>query len=247
MKPMTSTITHFYHSGFSVETPNHFFIFDYVLPPDIKDNPNERIRLKPEYLSQKRNVFVFVSHHHNDHYMPEIFEWHHQVSGIQYVLSDDIQVKGSQNLHFVKPGDYLKINEVAIRTFGSTDEGVSFLVQSDQLTFFHSGDLNWWHWNNFSPDKQKEEETDFKRIIDLVCKYKIDVAFVPVDPRLEDAYFWAGKHFFEKVKPDLLIPMHFRDNFVITHSFSAKMNVPERSVARLNNRGESIFYSKSKV
>ncbi len=245
MKPMTSSITHFYHSGFAVETVDHFLVFDYVFPPDENNQVLMKKWITPEMLKEKRNIYVFVSHHHSDHFMPEIMNWSHQFPGIHYVFSDDVPVDHQQNIHFLKPGDHLKINEVTIKTYDSTDEGVSFLVQVDQLSFFHSGDLNWWHWKDFSPEKQKQEEKEFKDEVELISNQTIDVAFVPVDPRLGDAYYLAGQYFFEKVKPDFLIPMHFRDNFDITHAFSTKMNVPEKSIATLHKRGEKLFYSKS--
>lgn len=242
---MTSSITHFYHSGFSVDTINHFLVFDYVLPLDEKTPNSTEGWIDSKLLKEKDNVYVFVSHHHSDHFMPEILSWSQHHSNIHYIFSSDVPVGQQQNFHFVNPGDFLKINEVTIKSYGSTDEGVSFLVNVDQLSFFHSGDLNWWHWQDFSLEKQKQEEQEFKKEIELIYHQNIDVAFVPVDPRLGDSYYLAGQYFFEKVKPSLLIPMHFRDDFGITQAFSSKMNVPEKSIATLHKRIEKLFFSKS--
>ena len=242
MKPMTSKITHLYQSGFTVETINHFLIFDYVIPGNPNDFKDALIDLN--MLTSKRNIYIFVSHHHADHFMPSILEWQNDLPEIQYILSHDVPIDSGKNIHKIQPYDHLKVNEVTIKSFSSTDEGVSFLVYADHLSFFHAGDLNWWHWKDSTPAQQSKEEEDFKKEVGLLQNEKIDVAFIPVDPRLEEAYYWAGKYFFEKVKPSLLVPMHFGGHFETTHQFSGKMNVPEKTIAVLDKFGDQIHFNK---
>ncbi len=74
-------------------------------------------------------------------------------------------------------------------------KGFLFSYRQIIYLFFHSGDLNWWHWSDFTPEQQKQEEEQFKNQIELIRDLNIDVAFVPLDPRLGDAYYFAGKIF----------------------------------------------------
>ncbi|SDY24181.1 MBL fold metallo-hydrolase [Tindallia californiensis] len=245
MKPSTCKITHLYHSSFYLQTAHHLFIFDYVLPSSDSDSSLDLTSKNIHQLASNRNVFVFVSHHHSDHFSPVIFEWKNEINNIHYVLSSDInQTFDDSNTHSMDPGEQLKINDVLIKTFDSTDAGVSFYIEADQLSFFHSGDLNWWHWDDFSKEKQEQEALEYKNVIEKVKKEHINIAFVPVDPRLGNAFFWAGKYFFEEVKPDLLIPMHFHDNFSITKAFSDVMGLSSKTIASIGSRGEKIFFDK---
>ncbi len=245
MKPFTAQITHVYHSGFIVETINHTLIFDYIEPDKSLDvtgfNRHDVFR---KWISDRNNVFVFVSHHHQDHYMPSVLDWQAANPSLHLVAGYDVPVQPSKNCHLMNPCEKLKINEVSIETFGSTDDGVSFYVQADNMSFFHSGDLNWWHWNEFSPQQLEKEELDFKKEIQPLCAKSIDVAFVPVDPRLEEHYYLAGEHFVETCKPSLMVPMHFGTNFDVTKMFSSKLTNSSSSIAVLENCGQQLHYEK---
>ena len=71
---------------------------------------------------------------------------------------------------------------------------------------------------------------------------KIDIAFFPVDPRLEQAYYYGGKYFIEKIKPKYFIPMHFQDSYTITTKFKKLIESEglDTKVFNLNKRGEII-------
>jgi len=245
MKPLNTRITHLYHSGFSIETPHHFLVFDYT-------EPTGKIPAKPlagsldlDQLTKRDNVYFFITHHHHDHFMPHIFEFQEKNPEVQVIAGNDVPLPPQENCHQMKPGDKLQLNEVSVEAFGSTDAGVSFYVQTDHLSFFHSGDLNWWHWESFSPEQQQQEEKDFKRELHRLEGKRVDVAFVPVDPRLGNAYHWAGTYFIETIKPNLLIPMHFADDFSVTRRFAAQVADTDARVAVLSHRGHHIDYSKS--
>jgi L-ascorbate metabolism protein UlaG (beta-lactamase superfamily) len=246
MKPLSAVITHLFHSGFAVETINHFLIFDYSEPDGT--TPSATLSsgsIDHSLIKSKENVYVFVTHSHSDHFMESILMWQKVNPNIQMVFSVDVPVEEGLNVHKMKPYEKLKINEVSIESFGSTDEGVSYFVKADQLSFFHAGDLNWWHWKEFTPEQQKQEEQDYKREVQLLVDKNIDVAFVPVDPRLEDAFHWAGKYFIETVKPSLLIPMHFGLDFDITREFAKIVSNSESNSVIIEHRGQQILFAKS--
>ena len=66
-------IRYLFHSGFAVETGAHLLIFDYY-----KDTPRGGKLadgvIDPAEVSG-RDVVVFASHSHGDHYSPVIFGW----------------------------------------------------------------------------------------------------------------------------------------------------------------------------
>ena len=206
-------IFYIYHSGFAVETEKYKLIFDYYMEPK-KDSGEFRVK---EFIVGEKEVFVFSSHSHRDHFRKEILEWQKINSNIKYILSDDI--KEEVDAYFVKEGDKLEVDGVEVKVFGSTDLGVSFFVKCDGKTFFHAGDLNWWAWF----DDTLEEETYMRELyyskmdyIEEVLKEEcIDYLFYPVDPRLEKNSFLGIEYFIEKVKVKNIVPMHMWDNYEI--------------------------------
>ena len=241
------TCYHLYHSGVAVEVGRDILIFDYY-----NDHAEGRERslsagvISREMLKEKEGIYVFVSHHHRDHYNPIIFKWMEQRSGINYILSDDIQPAVSAHPAITLLGKYQeqRVAGVMVKTFGSTDQGVSFLVEKDGLMIFHSGDLNWWKWKDFTPAQQQKEAEDYQREVEKLVGVEIDIAFVPVDPRLAQYYFLAGDYFANKIKPKLLIPLHFSNNYDITGKFSKKVKVAGVKVAEITKRGEKVIYQQ---
>ncbi len=242
---MSTKITHLFHSGFIVETKNNTLVFDYF-DYSKSFNIDKGGILSEEFFSNKDNVYVFVSHNHGDHYSPEILKWQNTNSTIKYILSDDINVHNNKsNYYFIKPYDEMTIENIEIKAFGSTDRGVSFLVKVDDLLIFHSGDLNWWHWKNDSEKTQEKEATDYKVEINKLKDYTtntIDIAFVPVDPRLEEYYYLAGEYFAKSIKPKLLVPMHFSTNFNITKQFMDKIKDLDSETIVITKPGEEFIF-----
>ncbi|MBU3170705.1 MBL fold metallo-hydrolase [Clostridium estertheticum] len=234
-------IYYIYHSGFVVKTENHFLIFDYYKEPIENQN---RVLLSPENIKEMKNVYVFSSHSHADHYNPKILEWEKYNDNIQYILSDDIKTdKDKSNYNFMGEGDEKVFQDIYVKAYGSTDIGISFLVKVDGLTIFHAGDLNWWRWKEDSLDEQTLAESLFKAHIEKIKEEKpIDIAFFPVDPRLEEFYYIGGEYFAKNIQPRVLIPMHFGDDVDITKQFVNRMNKINIKAALINYPGQEIIY-----
>ncbi|MPQ30794.1 MBL fold metallo-hydrolase [Clostridium estertheticum] len=234
-------IYYIYHSGFVVKTENHFLIFDYYKEPIENQN---RVLLSPENIKEMKNVYVFSSHSHADHYNPKILEWEKYNDNIQYILSDDIKTdKDKSNYNFMGEGDEKVFQDIYVKAYGSTDIGISFLVKVDGLTIFHAGDLNWWHWKEDSLDEQTLAESLFKAHIEKIKEEKpIDIAFFPVDPRLCGDYYIGGEYFAKNIQPWVLIPMHFGDDVDITKQFVNRMNKINIKAALINYPGQEIIY-----
>ena len=196
-------IKYIFNSGFIIEDEENIFIIDAIKKFKLENPMNKK-------------VFFLVTHSHGDHFNPFIFNY--KADNVYYILSDDIRMNDTdKHLFMLKPYMMLNIHGVTIKTLGSTDRGVSFLIKSGSKTYFHSGDLNWWHWKNDDIEVQKREETDYKNEIKKLKKYLkddiIDIAFIPVDRRLEEFCTLAIDFFLSEIPTLTAFPMHFGVNY----------------------------------
>ncbi len=234
MKKKQCEVRYLYNSGFTIETKNTFIIIDYYS----SQNP---IDLK-KY--DDKNIYVLVSHNHADHYTKRIYDWNEEYN-VRYVLHDDINAPREINPDYVIEDKRYHIDKTfQVETFGSTDKGVSFLIYVDELILFHSGDLNWWKWNSDSKDAQHHEEVSYKEKIEKLKGNKINIAFVPVDPRLEENYDLGVKYFANKINAQVIIPMHFRDSLSSLRNLDEDwMGIDTSSKFQLiTEKGQSFFY-----
>ena len=198
------------HSGFLVETPKLNLIFDYYTDKTGVISPKT-------FANQK--TLVFASHKHYDHYNKEIFDWIKH-GNITYILDEGCNAPTDKNITKMQEGETINIGEVSITAFGSTDEGLSFLVDTGSEVLFHAGDLNDWYWEDEStPEELLEYEESYLRIIKQLAGRHIDVAFIPEDPRLGKHSGRGIFHFKKIVAPGRIIPMHFPGNDGKEYSF----------------------------
>jgi len=245
MNTPVAKITYLFHSGYAVETAEHFLIFDYYQPfPRKNDGIAEGI-ITSDYLKTKKNVLVFVSHNHADHFDPIILDWTKDNPAITYILSSDVQTNTAQlNCQVLSAYEQVNVKQVAIKAFGSTDQGISFLLHVDGLSIFHAGDLNWWHWSGESLAEQTSAESAFKAEIEKIklLGIHIDVAFFPIDRRMEEFYSIGAEYFADKIKPQLLVPMHFGKDFVATQLFAAKAKTLSIPTVKVSHQGQEFFF-----
>ena len=242
----TVLINYLYHSGFAVGYDEHFLVFDYFKhEPDVENRGINNGYLTDNEMSKKPNPYVFVSHSHYDHYNPVIFDWYNSNSKIQYILSSDVKKKQTQSsCIYMEPYERIDKGNITISTYGSTDIGVSFLVDIDGIRIFHAGDLNWWHWADESTvEELREEDEKFKNEVARFENEKIDILFFPVDPRLGEHYYLGGEYMINKFKPKLFVPMHFADNVGITSRFAKKMSNNGIDIAEITHRGQTIEFT----
>ena len=206
-------IYYIYHSGFVLELEKSILIFDFYRIPTDKKNEEESFISKFIKRTDKK-VYVFSSHSHSDHFNKEILKWLSLNENIKYILSDDIKIHKHKNFYFTKEGDSFELDNLKISTFGSTDLGSSFYVNVEDKNIFHSGDLHLWHWED---DTLEEEKTMYDAYMSELEKIKkldrIDIAFVPVDPRLGVNTLEGVELFYKVLKPKLIVPMHFSDDY----------------------------------
>ncbi len=177
-------------------------------------------------------------------FIREIFTWAGDT--VDYYLSSDIQ--GDYPGVQLNPGDvFRRDNSLCVHAFGSTDLGISALVEIGGLRVFHAGDLNWWHWREESTPREIEQsETAFKRemepIIAEAKKAPFDIAFFPVDPR-QRTFFDAGANYFIlSVKPRVFVPMHTMGRGEVANDFARRTQQRGTKVVALVNRGQTYTY-----
>lgn len=230
MENLNIKINYLYHSGFSVETEHHFLVFDYYRGP---------IQLNDKV------TFIFSSHSHPDHFNPVIFEWQKRRHATQYILSSDIPVPPTVNhVHSLAPNEVITVDGLKVKAYNSTDIGVSFLVECEGLRLFHAGDLNWWYWRD-TPEEMVKAEKGFKDEIKKLKGEQIDIAFFPVDPRLEENYSAGAEHFIQEIHPQFLIPMHFADDLQVSKTFAQKMTDSPTKVIEITHQGQQLNFSST--
>ena len=163
------TLTYIFHSGFVLETDSAILVFDYWLDPS---------RVMPSVLKKQKPLYVFSSHFHEDHFTKEIFEWRNLRQDITYILSKDILRRRRANKEdadvWLAKGGTWRDERIAVWALGSTDSGVSWIVETEGRRIFHAGDLNNWY-AKFLPDAvpgQKMYSFEMEEVFDPIAHEK---------------------------------------------------------------------------
>lgn len=221
------------HSGFLLELKDRYYVFDYykgVLPP----------------LDKEKEVLVFCSHCHGDHYNPKIFDLL-DGRGMRYraVLANDINDEkrlSKIERSFVEPDQcYRLAGGVRVETLLSNDSGVAFIVSSDEGIVYHGGDLNDWYWEGEPEEENRELRAIFHTEIGKIKGRHFDIAFVPLDPRLEAHYADGLLYFLERVDCDAVFPIHYwGEPDVIRHFLTEYPQYSSRIKNTETAKGEEI-------
>ncbi|UCC39738.1 MAG: ankyrin repeat domain-containing protein [Candidatus Aminicenantes bacterium] len=232
-------------SGWAVKTKNKLLIFDYHIFGRKPDEPflsNGHI-IPEEMLGQK--IYVFVTHGHNDHFNPVIFEWKKSVGDIVYILG--FKPKKAPEYIYMNPREKKMIDGMVISTIESNDAGVGFLVNVDGLVLFHAGD---------HACKQQDMKGPYSGEIDFLAENgnKPDIAFLPItgcgfrDP----AAVRKGVYYtLEKLQPKVMFPMHAA-GFEYLYKDFVKEASKDKFKAKTKficsgNKGDRFIYSKGKI
>ncbi|MCR5155874.1 MAG: MBL fold metallo-hydrolase [Butyrivibrio sp.] len=194
-------------SGFFIEVPSATLVFDWTqgqLPRIRRDKP----------------VYFFISHIHSDHCSSKAFKKAEGLSEVEIYLGYDNSIPNinkflrglpgsvSSHLHLVDGFKNLKSEDgrVTIQTLKSTDLGVAFLVEIDEETIFHAGDLYLKQAMNKKDYRKWQADMMINQPLTPVMDYEsqfihhnneffsyteplagriIDFGMIPLDPRVE--------------------------------------------------------------
>lgn len=238
-------ITYIGHSGFLVEMEDAYFLFDYYqgeIPP----------------MNPGKDVVVFVSHKHPDHYNSEIFGLLQQYPHVRYVLSHEVPVKWfiaqekdrgfdvepylnkvrrKQDYEFVlHNGKVLRVH-----TLKSTDIGVAYLLHYDGKTIYHAGDLNLWLWAGESTQANENMQRAFDASMEELRGEEIHVAFVPLDPRQEKDAYGGLEAYLEVTNTKKVFPMHCWGKYDIIGEFVKTHPEAGAVVQEIVKEGQAFF------
>lgn len=210
-------LDYIYHSGFAIEAEGVTVIIDYYKDSS-EEEPGKGI--VHDYLLEKPGVlYVLSSHFHPDHFNREVLLWKTQRPDIHYIFSKDIMKHrraSAEDATYINKGDIYEDDKIRIQAFGSTDVGISFLIDLQDVRLFHAGDLNNWHWSEEStPQEIHKAESDFLAEVKLLQQTvsQLDVTMFPVDDRMGKDYMRGAEQFVEQIKNTIFVPMHFSENY----------------------------------
>ena len=194
-------VTYLNHSGILVELNDCYCIFDYY-------------RGELPLLDRDKEVIVFCSHAHKDHYNPLIFDLLDE-RGMRYQavlannISDEKRLSKIKRSFVESNQSYQFDGGLQVETLLSNDSGVAFIVSTDEGMIYHSGDLNDWYWEGEPEEENQELRTIYHTEIGKIKGRHFDVAFVPLDPRLEAHYADGLLYFLENVDCNAVFPIHY--------------------------------------
>ncbi|MEG0541550.1 MAG: MBL fold metallo-hydrolase [Angelakisella sp.] len=227
------------HSGFLVETEHHLLVFDYYTDVPAGGTLEQGV-VTPTLLPEDKQLVVFVSHSHFDHYNKVVHRWKKERPDTLLFFGDDIPE--TDDATQVKSGETIQLEGIEVTALRSTDQGAAFLVKVDGKTIYHGGDLNWWHWDG-EPDYFNDGmSTTFRAEVDKLKGASPDLAFLAVDPRLGRAAFWGAQYFMETVGAGCMVPMHFWDEYSVCEQFAEDSGSASfrDSIVLLSHRGQCV-------
>jgi L-ascorbate metabolism protein UlaG (beta-lactamase superfamily) len=249
------TLTYIFHSGFALETDSAILVFDYWKDP---------ARVIDSVLSKPKPLYVFCSHFHEDHFTQNIFEWRKRHSDITYILSKDIYRRRRARKEdadvWLAKGGIFHDDIISTWALGSTDSGVSWIIEIEGKRIFHAGDLNNWYakfladdepdmlryslemeevFNPVNHEKQYLGELkDIRKVAD-----SFDVVMFPIDGRIGNGYTLGGRQFIERFNVGLFVPMHFTTGFQSAWRFKEYTDAKNIPFWEIKSEGETIYLS----
>lgn len=211
------------HSGFMVELEHTILLFDYYTGTLPK-------------LDNEKDIYVFVSHWHQDHYNREIWNWRNQYPKMRYIISKDLPFSENvrkklglsdedvRQVHRMRPDQTVEIGgehggTLRVETLRSTDEGVAFFVTCEERRIYHAGDLNLWIWKEEDEAYNKNMQHRFEKEMKKLQGRQVDLAFLPLDPRQEEDAYAGMDAYRETMEMKYIFPMHFWGQYEIISSY----------------------------
>lgn len=236
-------LIYIYHSGFIIEGKEYAILIDYY-----QDTPEQYVH--QHFLHHPGRLYVLSSHGHADHFNPEVLNWKNTRPDIRYILSEDIRDSQQAHFHdaiFLKKGEEWSDDLLKIKAFGSTDIGISFLLDIDDKRIFHAGDLNNWHWEEEStPEEVAEADANYRKELEILARHTddLDLVLFPVDPRLGKNYTRGARQFIDRIRTRQFAPMHFWKKYSKANAFREYVENKNGRFIAIHHMGEEAELEK---
>ena len=225
------------HCGYAVRTSTKLLIFDYVRTTRdaTEASPVQSLctgRIDPAEIKDL-DVYVFVTHSHEDHYDPIILDWQDQVDHLTYIFgwqaTDD-----SSHHHLVGPRASLRLGDMDVYTINcrSGVPEVAYLIKTDGLAIFFQGDY------------KSDSLTDIDYLL-TKCD-TVDIAFFGATTRRWPEASARIARMMERTRPRAVFPMHFGGQEETCREFAqecAERGLPF-PINCPNNPGDQFHYMR---
>lgn len=184
------------NNGYIIETEKAVYVFDFV------DG-----LLPATYFRKTKPLIFFVSNNNQEYYSEGIYSYKKTV-----IYAYDIPQDPYNKVFKVFPGEMIHLGFAKVFAEGTTRDGVTFIIQEDDKTMIHAGNLNNWHYQEFASEKRVEIETEhFLSCVKELEKYgDIDVLIFPVNSDVGYNYDHGAKRASRILKPKHFFPTQFR-------------------------------------
>lgn len=221
-----------HHSCFLVEVDENVLIFDYF---DGSHVDGYTFTGKIPTYAPETNIYMFASHSHQDHYDMDILRWADRYPNIHYILSRDIRISPHflekhgidpavrKKVTFVSAGSTYEVDGLQIQTLRSTDAGVAYYVSLNGISLFHAGDLNDWKWEGAGDLVNGNQQRTYRHEIRKLSDKPVNLAFVPLDPRLGPNRFLAIDFFLKNTDAEYVFPMHMWQDYSSIAEYKKKI------------------------
>lgn len=237
------------HSGFLLELDKAVLVFDYFTDP---------ASILSQYENSRKTFFFFVSHSHYDHWNTEIFDF--CPKGRRYFFleagcdvpdpssyasrEDDVIIRVTPGYDDTADEETAASGVLRVRCFGSTDEGVSFLVDTAAGVVFHSGDLNFWDWEamgKVDAEMEAAYRTELKHVAAALDGQPIWLTMLPVDQRLGPKAFAGALVFQDYLSTLYLVPDHLNGGVNLPQKLAARLEGSKTEVLSMTTPGQSAY------
>lgn len=248
MDPGEAVVWYLGNCGFAIRTNKTVLIFDYWNHDRSPAAPGlTNGNINPAEIADK-DVYVFCTHDHADHFDTTIFAWDDALNNATYIygfdpaLSQTVGEAGYNGPPYVSigPREHRTVGDLDITTIEANDAGVGFLVTVDGLTLYHAGDHAGW---------REGQRDGYTQEIDYLAERtdNLDLAFLNVTgchTGDTTALFEAVMYTMDKLHPKCWFPTHGSDREYAYETFTAKVAGAgcTSTPACAENRGDWFVY-----
>lgn len=232
-------IVYIHHNCFVLEAGERTLLFDYPAPAYL---PEAAARVCASHLAG-RQLTVFASHSHDDHYDPEIVAATSGAAARQFVVSDDVADLYGDALPpgriTMEPEDRVDLDGLTVTALESNDLGLAYLLEMDGLTVYYGGDMALWDWPGNTPAANRAVGMTWRRQLGRLEGKRLDVAFSNTDPRLPESLSGAPE-LLDRVRPRVFVPMHLGGHVHYLDAFAPRLTRPGTTLFRYANPGDIL-------